>query len=329
MAKITFIGTGAWASGLANVLSKNNHKIIMWGIDENEIKDINQGLNSKYFANLKFNNPHNLTATANLNLALEDTDLIILAVPSPAIADVISKIKQILKTRKVNVINVSKGIDFNSKKFISELVKDEFGPNLNNFASLIGPSFATEVFQNHHTMINIVGLNSLFLDKVARLFNNDTFKLKINTDEHGSEVFSALKNVLAVGIGISSYLYPSKNLAPALISQGLNEIYLIAKKMFPQTQTTTGYQLAAIGDIVLTCLSTTSRNYSFGLKVGELGVEKSLKLNDKTVEGFNTALILNNMKAELQNLDIPLLNSIIDILLNNKDKEKLLDFYWK
>ncbi|MCS4536942.1 NAD(P)-binding domain-containing protein [Mycoplasma sp. CSL7475-4] len=329
MRKITFIGTGAWASGLATVLSKNNHKFIMWGIDNSEIEDINRGFNTKYFGNLKFNNPQNIIATDDLNYALKDSDLIILAIPTPAIATVVLKIKQILGDRKVDVINVSKGIDFNSKKFISNLIRDEFGNNLNNVASLIGPSFATEVFQNHLTMINVVGTNVDFLHEIEELFNNDTFKLKINTDEQGSEVFSALKNVLAIGIGIASYMHAPKNLAPALISQGLMEIHSVAKKMFPQTKDTTGYELAAVGDIVLTCLNTTSRNYSFGLSVGEHGVSESLKLNKKTVEGYNTAVILNNMQELLADLDIPFLKSIIDVLLNNKNKDKLLDFYWK
>ncbi|TQC53965.1 glycerol-3-phosphate dehydrogenase [Mycoplasmopsis mucosicanis] len=327
MSKIAFIGTGAWASALATVLSKNNHQVCLWGIDETEINDINKGYNSKYFGKTKFNNPQLVHATNDLKLALNDAETIVLAVPTPVITSVLHKIKETLGERSVNVINVSKGIDKESKQFFSKIISEIMSKNLKNICSLIGPSFAIEVFNNHLTLINAVGKNTQFLDSITKLFNNDTFKLITNNDEDGSEVYSALKNVLAIGIGIASALYPAKNLAPALISIGLKEIKDIALTIYPQSNPLSGYELSAIGDIVLTCLNTTSRNYSFGLQVASVGVVEALSLNTKTVEGYNTAKILIDIFEKYPLLNTPLLKNIVNVLDLKIHQNDLLSFF--
>ncbi|QJR43839.1 NAD(P)-binding domain-containing protein [Mycoplasma miroungigenitalium] len=326
MQKITFIGSGAWASGLATVLSKNNKKVTLWGIDQQEISDINNGMNTRYFGETKFNNPQNVRATADLVEALEDFDLLVLAVPTTVIVSVLNNIKKIIGDKKINVINVAKGIDGVSKQFFSKVISDVLGKNLLNICSLIGPSFATEVFQNNLTIINAVGKNETFLSEIADLFNNDTFKIVINLDEKGSEVYSALKNVLAIGIGISSGLYSAKNLAPALISIGLKEVSVIAKKLYPNSNPLSGYELAAIGDIVLTCLNTTSRNFSFGIEIAKNGLLSALNSNTKTVEGYNTAKILNQILDENNDIHVPFIQSIVDVLTGKQDHHNLLDF---
>ncbi|MGY5139229.1 NAD(P)H-dependent glycerol-3-phosphate dehydrogenase [Mycoplasmopsis gallinarum] len=324
--RITFIGTGAWASGLATVLTKNNHFVTMWGIDQKEIDDINNGLNTKYFGNSKFNNPNLLQATNDLKKALEGTDLIVLAVPSAAFDSVIPKILENSDSKKLNILNVAKGIDSKTKKFFSEVIKKEFGNRLENCATLIGPSFAVEVFQNVMTMANIVGINQIFLEWVAALFNNDKFKLVINTNEQGAELFAALKNVLAIGLGINQYSNPDlKNPQAALLSIGVKEINKIYKALFEKADDEIAFDLAGIGDIFLTCSSEKSRNFSFGLQVGEYGVQKALEMNTKTVEGYRTANIFKSILKDLK-IHVPFFENIIDVLFNNKPQSELLDF---
>ncbi|OAB49101.1 NAD(P)H-dependent glycerol-3-phosphate dehydrogenase [Mycoplasmopsis gallinarum] len=324
--RITFIGTGAWASGLATVLTKNNHFVTMWGIDQKEIDDINNGLNTKYFGNSKFNNPNLLQATNDLKKALEGTDLIVLAVPSAAFDSVIPKILENSDSKKLNILNVAKGIDSKTKKFFSEVIKKEFGNRLENCATLIGPSFAVEVFQNVMTMANIVGINQIFLEWVAALFNNNKFKLVINTNEQGAELFAALKNVLAIGLGINQYSNPNlKNPQAALLSIGVKEINKIYKALFEKADDEIAFDLAGIGDIFLTCSSEKSRNFSFGLQVGEYGVRKALEMNTKTVEGYRTANIFKSILKDLK-IHVPFFENIIDVLFNNKPQSELLDF---
>ncbi|WP_029608868.1 NAD(P)H-dependent glycerol-3-phosphate dehydrogenase [Mycoplasma simbae] len=325
--KIAFIGTGAWASALASMLTKNGVEVKMWGIDEQEINDINNGINSKYFGEEKFNNPHLIKATSNLAYALRGVNTIVIAVPTPAIVDVLGQIKEVIGKKLVNVINVAKGIEPKSKKFFTEVIRKKLAPNVVDVCSLIGPSFADEVFYNHKTMINVVGKNPVFLKRIQDLFCNDSFVLIPNEDENGAQAYAALKNVLAIGIGIASGLHSAKNLAPALISLGMKEIMSIAKVVFPPVDNTVGYELAAIGDIVLTCLNTSSRNYSFGLQVAQIGVKKALAANTKTVEGYNTAKTLDRFIWDLGWLDIPFFRTILEILLYKMDPKKILWFF--
>lgn len=327
MKKITIIGTGAWGAGLGTILSKNGHKVVFWGIDEQEINDINNGYNKKYFGDILFNNPQNVSATNNLGLALENSDIMLLAVPSLAISSVLNQVKIILKDKKINVINVAKGFDKDSKKIFSTVISNILGNNLNNIASLIGPSFAIEVFKNNLTIINVVGKNTEFLNELVQLFNNETFQLVPNNDDSGLQVYAALKNVLAIGIGLASTLYEAKNLAPAMISIGLKEIKKIAKVLYPDSLDNSGYELAAIGDIVLTCLNTTSRNFSFGIEVANNGIKNALAANSKTVEGYNAALILDEIITQHKIKDVVLLQSIVDVCLARKNEKNLLDFF--
>ncbi|WP_027120514.1 NAD(P)H-dependent glycerol-3-phosphate dehydrogenase [Mycoplasmopsis lipofaciens] len=326
MAKITFIGTGAWASALATVLTKNENDVVMWGIDNNEINDINKGINSKYFNSLRFNKSHFLRATNNLSEALKEFDFLVLAVPSNHIVPVLKQISTKLDGRKINLINVAKGIDEKTNNFFSEVLTNEFQENIKNYCTLIGPSFAIEVFENKLTMINIVGPNKNFLKDVQKIFNNDTFRLVINKNERGSELFAALKNVLAIGIGMINYYHPYNNPQAALLSIGVKEIHTVYKTLYPHSSDNIGFELAGIGDIFLTCSSPKSRNFSFGRQVAEMGIKKTLKINKKTIEGYYAAENLNEIIKNNNKLHIPFLKSIIDVLFNNKNEKKLLDF---
>ncbi|UUD35499.1 NAD(P)-binding domain-containing protein [Mycoplasmopsis caviae] len=326
MKKVTIIGTGAWASALATVLTKNNNKVLMWGIDQFEVDSINKGKNPKYFSNTLFNNAFNVKATLDLKEALCDFDYLLLAVPSSAIVSVLNQIKKIIGKKKINVINVAKGIDDESKQFFSEVLVNQFSDNLKNYCTLIGPSFATEVFENVLTMINVVGPKVSYLKEMLKLFNNDTFRLVLNENEHGSELFAALKNVLAIGIGMLDYSLPYRNTMAALLSIGVKEIHMVYKAIFPNSNDNMGFELAGIGDIFLTCSSPKSRNFSFGRQVAEFGLEATLKVNNKTIEGYHAAKILDKILRKNKDLKTVFLRSIIDILHRGKKPELLLDF---
>ncbi|WP_416738027.1 NAD(P)H-dependent glycerol-3-phosphate dehydrogenase [Mycoplasmopsis meleagridis] len=330
MAKIIFIGTGAFASALASVLSYNNHKIVMWGINDEEIIDINKGFNKKYFQEKEFNNTKNIRATNDLESALKNIDYLVLAVPSNAFEVVIPKINKVLKNRKINVLNVAKGIDSKTKKFYSDALKQYFGSNLNNLATLVGPSFAVEVFNSKLTMVNVVGEKKSYISKVASLFENEYFKAFISDDVYGAQLFASLKNVYAIGMGILRALTNDKNPEAALLTLALNEIRNIKKALYKDIKVVNpiDYSFAAIGDTFLTCTSEKSRNFTFGLKIKNLGIEKALESNKTTIEGYRNALIFKELLTKID-YNAPFLDSILEILFKNKEPNLLLDFIEK
>ncbi|UUD36452.1 NAD(P)-binding domain-containing protein [Mycoplasmopsis citelli] len=322
----SFIGTGAWASALANVLAQNGHKVKMYGINEEEVAEINQGYNRKFFGSRLFAHPKFIQASTDLSFVLEGCETLVIAVPSFAFRSVLKQLSEALRFRRVNIINVSKGFDEQSGTFLSDLIKNKLRRNLKNFATFSGPSYAIEVFNEHLTLINIFASNKEFRDKLIAKFNNYYFNLVPCEDEYGGEIFAALKNVLAIGIGISSYTHPGKNSHSALISVGTKEILSIIKQLKPSSDLSVGFELVGTGDIFLTCSSTQSRNFTFGYSIAERGLRETLKNQKLTVEGYSSAKALSKLIATKNIKNIPLLENIIAVLNGSKEPLLLTDF---
>lgn len=326
MKTIAFLGTGAWGSALASVLSFNNHKVKMWGINEKEVNDINNGVNTAFFGEKKFNNPKNITASLKMEEVVEGADFVVLAVPSVAIKSVLTQLTKVLGSKKANILSVAKGFDYETSEPLSNFIYNHFKNNLNSFASLIGPSFAVEVFDNLLTMANVVGKNKEFNQLIAQAFNNNYFKLVPTEDEHGAEYYAAFKNTLAIGVSIANYFFEAKNTVAALVTIGVNEIFNIYKHFNPHSCASVALQLSALGDTLLTCTSEKSRNFSFGKLIAEFGLEEALQKNTKVVEGYYAAKTLDKMLTNNPELKAPFLKNIVDILYHGKSEKEICNF---
>ncbi|WP_033159874.1 NAD(P)H-dependent glycerol-3-phosphate dehydrogenase [Mycoplasmoides alvi] len=321
--KISILGTGAWGTALANVLLENNHIVQMWGIDLDEINDLKQGINKKYFGNKNLVKIPDLV-TNDLSDAIKNTNIILLAIPSKFLINTLHKLKPILKKRKVIIINVAKGIDIESKKFWSDIIKANFKENNKGIVSLLGPSFATEVFDKEVTVINAVSSNFNVIKHVQKVFNNKYFNLVPLENELGAEIFAALKNVAAIGTGITYYLHNSINTRSAMLTSLFKEIYTVYLKLSKTKKVSDiGYELCAIGDLTLTCTNEKSRNFTFGLMVGEFGVKKALEKNTTTVEGYIASSIVYEI-LQKNKIKAPLLESIYKILYKKINPNSLI-----
>ncbi|PAK21066.1 hypothetical protein CJJ23_04020 [Mycoplasmopsis agassizii] len=327
MAKISFIGTGAYGTALANVLLKNNHEVNFYGIDDQEINDLKQGLNTKYFNQKKMHKIPNLV-TKNLEDVLNNVDLIILATPSKATRFILKKIDDFKLNKQFNFINLSKGLDAEKNDLLSRTLTSDFSHIINNYAALIGPSFAQEVFDENLTMINIVSENQEYNDMIAKLFTNENFKVISNTDLITLQTYSVLKNIYALATGMTKAMHDAYNTLVSVLTLGFKEANHYLKhveKISPESIS----ELAAFGDFVLTATSNKSRNFSFGYEIGKLGIEEATKLHKSvTTEGLVSLLAIS--KKLNNNLeDFPLLNSLYQICYGNKSHLDLLDFLSK
>ncbi|WP_027119978.1 NAD(P)H-dependent glycerol-3-phosphate dehydrogenase [[Mycoplasma] testudinis] len=320
-AKITILGTGAWGTSLANVLLENKHEVAMWGIDEHELQDLEQQVNTKYYSDKKLcRKPHLITN--DLKEAVNYSEIILLAIPSKFLPNILEQVKKILKNRKVILVNVAKGIDPATKTFWSQVIKKIFSKNLIGLVSLLGPSFAVEVFEKELTVINAVGTNEKAVSTIVKIFSNNYFKLVPLKDEVGADLFAALKNVAAIGTGIVYQLHHSINTRSAIVACVFKEIAEIYQKLAKKKQLPViGFELCAIGDLVLTCTSEKSRNFRFGLQVGEHGVNKALKLNKLTVEGYLSAKMIYDILRK-NKIKAPIIEQIYGVLYQAKDPEK-------
>lgn len=322
--RVCILGTGAWATALGVLLSKNNNTIFMWGINQKEINDINSGYNKQYFGEKKFSS--SLSATNDLKVAIGNSKYILVAVPSSVIISVIEKLKtQISRKSRLVLINVVKGLDEQTQDVISKSIKRVLKGYKIKLVTICGPSFAEEVFYEKPTIVNAASSNFELTKTVCNLFNTELFKVVPCEDEIGLQVYSALKNLLAIGVGLASQHFKSINTMSALLTIGLAEMEIIGRKMGAKKNTI--FDFCGIGDMFLTCSSDKSRNFSFGKSIAEYGVDKTIQENKKTVEGFQVSKIVEKIISE-KRLSTPLFMTIIQVLKKEIEPERMIHIAW-
>ncbi|MCQ3035181.1 MAG: NAD(P)-dependent glycerol-3-phosphate dehydrogenase [Bacilli bacterium] len=310
--KVCVLGSGAWGTALADILANNGYETVIYGIIPEEIEEINKShSNSKYYPNGYFVNK-SIKATLDINEALKDSFLIVLAVPSFALVDTVSKIKDQID-ESVIIVNVAKGFDNKTHNTFSTVIKSALGNRKNPIIALVGPTFAEEVVEHQFTAITAFSENLDAATVVQKAFSNSYFRVYVNDDIIGAEYCSALKNVIALASGILDGLGCKVNTRAALIARGLLEISRYVT--FFGGNLTTCYGLAGIGDLTLTCSSTTSRNYSAGYTIGSKSIEYFKANNTKTVEGVYACEIAYNI-AKANNIYSPIVESVYNIIFN-------------
>jgi glycerol-3-phosphate dehydrogenase (NAD(P)+) len=294
---------------------ENGHSVAMWGIDPKEINDLNHQLNSKYYGNKKtISKP--VIASSNIDEILNTKPtFILIAVPSVHIVHTLKLFVNKL-TYKCYFINVSKGLDPQTNDIWSKTIKKIVGNKLKGLVTLIGPSFAIEVFNKQPTMINSVSSSLPLARMVSLLFNNSHFRCIEIKDEVGAEIIGALKNVMAIAMGVAYELHTSINTRAAMLAQATKEISKLVTVYGGQPTTIT--QFCGIGDIYLTCTDEKSRNFSFGRSIAKVGVKKALIINNKTIEGYLATQIIHKTIAS-KKINSPVFDEIYQVLFGSKD----------
>lgn len=263
---ITVIGAGSWGTALSMVLADNGCHVRLWGHNPQQIVEINEHhTNKKYLPNVIL--PENIKGFASMEEALNGVELIVLAVPTKAIREVVRQMVEILK-KPITLVHVSKGIEPDTLMRISEMIEEEMPSRLlTDLIVLSGPSHAEEVSQRQPTTVTVSSKNIKAAEKIQKLFMNQHFRVYTNPDMIGVEIGGALKNVIALAAGISDGLGYGDNAKAALITRGLAEIARLGTKMGANPLTFSG--LAGLGDLIVTCTSVHSRNWRAGNLLGK------------------------------------------------------------
>lgn len=313
--KTVVIGSGSWGTGLAQVLTDNHRDVIVWGKDDQEINDIEVNhRNSKYFKDVVLN--PEMHATTSIDV-MKDADVIVLSVPTIAIEDVCKQIYPIL-TKKVIVVNTSKGFHPVTNQRMSEVIRASIpSEKLSSVVSLIGPSHAEEVVIRMLTTICAVSQNQADAQVIQELFSNEYLRIYRGDDEIGSEVGVAVKNAIAVASGVLSGIGYGDNTKAALITRGLAEMIRFGEAMGGRAETFMG--LTGIGDLIVTCTSSHSRNFQAGYEIGKHNSAKYFwDNNTKTVEGVRTAKVVHEIAKE-KGIDMPIVEEIYNVLYLDKN----------
>lgn len=315
MTKITVFGMGSFGTALANVLAENGHTVLMWGKNEDSVKELNDHhQNNRYLKDVVLNS--NIKATSDINEAVNFTDIYLMALPTKAMREVTSQIDGLINSKKT-FIHVAKGIENDTFKRVSEMIEDSISEEHNGgIGVLSGPSHAEEVVIKQPTTVAASSKDEKVSELIQDLFMNDYLRVYTNNDLVGVELGGALKNIIAVASGIVAGMGYGDNAKAALMTRGLAEISRLGEKLGADPMTFLG--LGGIGDLIVTCTSTHSRNYTLGYKLGQgQTMDEALNEMNMVVEGIYTTNSVYHL-AKQQNVDMPITNALYKVLFEDK-----------
>lgn len=311
--KTAVIGAGSWGTALAMQLSRNGHDV--WMLDRDAARAGRmqaERQNSRYLPGLPFE--PNLHVTWHPHEALSGARLIVCAVPSTAVREVFTGLFHDIPPG-VPVVCASKGIETSTLQTMDEVLGEVLPPG-QPFAALGGPSFAKEVAQGLPTAVVVASLDEPVNDAVAAAFHGGFFRVYHTNDVAGVEIGAAVKNVMAIACGVSDGAGLGTNARAALITRGLAEITRIATARGADPLTMMG--LAGMGDLVLTCTGSLSRNRSVGLEIGRgAALSEILQGRETVAEGVTTTETAKRL-AEKHGVEMPIVNAVHRVLFERQ-----------
>ena len=315
--KITVLSDGAWGTALALVLVSNNHDVTMWGPFPDYIKEMESSrFNSRFLPGVKLDS--RLKFDADIESAVKDSEIILLASPSQYLRSVLEKFKPFFKCEKHLIVNVAKGIEVDTWLRMSEVASSILGDC--RYVALPGPSLAEEVSRKVPPLVVAASKNLSDAEQIRDVFMNSYFRVYTATDILSVELGGALKNVMAIAAGIIDGMKLGDNPKAALITRGIAEMSRLGVALGGDAQTFAG--LSGVGDLIVTCCSGHSRNRHVGECLGE-----GRKLDDiiqsmgmVVAEGVVTAKGAKHF-SEKAGVETPIITEIYNILYNNKSPE--------
>lgn len=263
MKTIGIIGAGSWGTALGATLTEKGHIVNMYGRNANQREDMRANHeNRKYLPGVKLSENFHIVETAIE--ALEGADIALFAVPAQNFRKTFEDVKGSINDRTI-VVNVAKGIERHSLMRLSEIA-EEIKPGV-KYVTLSGPSHAEEVGQGLPTTVAVASRNIELAEYIQDVFMTDRFRVYTNNDVCGTELGGALKNIIALGAGISDGIGFGDNAKAALMTRGITEMARLGIKVGADRETFSG--LTGIGDLIVTCTSMHSRNRRCGIMIGE------------------------------------------------------------
>lgn len=317
--RITLLGGGSWGTALAKLLSENGHTVTVWLRDEDQCRELTtERENKKYLPGIII--PDNIVFTSHINDSLKDAEYILIVTPTQKIRSVLKQINSEYKKNKI-IINASKGIEIGTMDLVSDIVREETEDCI--FADLTGPSIAKEVVAKMPTAITVACEDKNAASDIQDMFMSSYFRVYTNDDVVGAELGGALKNIIALGAGISDGIGYGDNAKAALMNRGIVEIARLGIAMGADVETFFG--LSGIGDLMVTCMSKFSRNWNAGYLIGQgYSKEDAAKKVGMVVEGISTTYAAYELSKKL-NVEMPIVNAMYDLLENNADVKETVN----
>ena len=313
--RIAVLGGGGWGTALAGLLDSVGHDVRLWVRRSSLAREIVATCeNAAYLPGVRVSDAVDIHA--DLSDAISNAELLVVAVPSHAVRKLGETVAPLLNDAPL-LVSTSKGIEPTTLQTMSSVLADVLPKALtNNVSVLSGPSFAAEVARGLPTAVTVAAHNHAVAEKVQTAFSAPTFRVYTTTDVTGVEVGGAVKNVIALAVGVSDGLGYGYNARAALITRGMAEVVRLANRMGAEAQTLSG--LSGMGDLILTCTSDLSRNRSVGLQLGRGESLDAIRHSTTTVaEGIRNCCSILDLARSLD-VEMPIVEQTCALVHDGK-----------
>lgn len=317
--KVGVLGAGAFGLALSHILVKNKVTVEMWTHNEEEVKVLDKKRISKKLDGYKI--PKEIKFSTNLEETVNGKDLIVMAIPAFAFEDVTKQLSKYIKKNQP-VLIATKGIQQNTCLFLN----DVFAKYLKNSVAVIsGPTFAVDMIKDAPIGFSMATKSHKTEMIIRKCFENSTTKFRRTRDITGIEICGSIKNVMAIASGMLEGMGVTDSTRALFLTESMNDIKELIDALGGKKKSILSF--AGFGDILMTCTSKNSRNFSFGYLIGSGASKKEIDkyLENTTVEGMYTLKSIHKL-VRRKKVKMPIINLIHDIIEGKKDKEEMLRF---
>ncbi len=312
------LGAGSWGAVMAAHLHQSGHPTTCWHFIEKEAREFESTRKHPFLDGFEF--PPGLRITSNVHEALDNGDIVVVAVPSQVVRSVMEQTAALIGDRPV--MNLSKGIEQGTLMRMSEVILDTTKVPPERMATVYGPSHAEEVMQQLPTTLVAASENLDYAQRLQELLSTERLRVYTNRDIIGVELGGSVKNVIAIAAGICAGIGYGDNTLAALVTRGLAEITRLGLALGAERHTFAG--LAGIGDLVVTAYSRHSRNRYLGLEIGKgRKVKDILDEMEMVAEGLYTSQSVMGL-AEKYEVGMPICKEVYRVLFEDKDPRQAI-----
>lgn len=317
--KVSILGCGAYGLALRHILVNNRVNVMSWTYNEEECKNLISSKKSNKLKDYKLIGEINITS--NMEECVKSSNLVVVAVPAFAFEETIKNLKNYINKDSI-VLIATKGIEQNKCLFLDEIFKMYLN---NKFGVISGPTFAEDIVKDSCIGFALATKYKK-VDKVVRsCFENKTTKFRTTKDVRGIEICGSIKNVMAIASGMLSGMKVTDSTRALFLTESMNDIKELIRHLGGKKKSILSF--AGFGDILMTCTSEKSRNFSFGYLIGSGASQKEIDdyLSNTTVEGMYTLKSIHKLVRK-KRVKMPIINLIYNIIIGKKDKEEMLRF---
>lgn len=313
-ASISVIGAGSYGTALAITLARNGHPVLLWGHNTQSVAQLQADrCNTAFLPDVPF--PDNLVPEADLARVVSASRDLLVVVPSHVFGDVLMQLKPLLRADS-RIVWATKGLEKETGRLLQDVAREILGDSI-PLAVISGPTFAKELAAGLPTAIALAATDAQFADDLQqKLHCGKSFRVYNNPDFIGVQLGGAVKNVIAIGAGISDGIGFGANARTALITRGLAEMSRLGAALGADPTTFMG--MAGLGDLVLTCTDNQSRNRRFGMMLGQgESVDEAQRIIGQVVEGYRNTKEVKALAAHV-GVEMPITEQVYQVLYCEK-----------